>query len=286
MYMHHQVNAASLPDAYHQALLLLYSFGEKRPCPAYNTQEKSISITIDIARPLAEPRISKFIPCGPAELQQYVMEMKDGILDFEANVTGKWAYTYHDRMMNQLIEAVKILKRDRDSRRAVVMIRNRNDILTDDPPCLTMIQYFINDNALDCFVTFRSNDAVKAFFMNAFALIEIQKVLANILNCKVGHYVHTANSFHAYERDWDDLNRFCLNYIQMQKAPDRDIRKKDLVYFYDKNGIDDWYTLMQDEIPEIMDKVEYQMDKADITDPGRFVGNLRSVILRELGELK
>lgn len=289
MYMQHMVHARSLPEAYHRALLLLNVFGDIRPCLAYTTQEKSISITIDISRPLAEPRISTFIPCGPAELQQYVMEMTDGILDFEARQTHNWAYTYHDRMVEQLIEIVRILKKDRNSRRAVVMIRRPEDIQTDDPPCLTMIQYFINDNSLDCFVTFRSNDAVKAFFMNAFALIEIQHTLADILNCQVGHYVHTANSFHAYERDWNALRSFCEKYNEACEAHNDNFA----TIVYDKSNLpymtespdEYWQDMMEEEIPEIMDKVEYQMDKHHITTPGYFVGNLKQIILRELGEI-
>lgn len=289
MYMHHMINAKSLPDAYHLALLHLNTFGDIRDCPAYNTREKSISITIDISRPLAEPKISTFIPCGPAELQQYVMEMTDGILDFETRQTHNWEYTYHDRMVEQLVEVVRILRKDRNSRRAVIMIRRPEDIQTDDPPCLTMIQYLINDNSLDCFVTFRSNDAVKAFFMNAFALIEIQHILADILNCQVGHYVHTANSFHAYERDWELLKKFCMNYLDARDKHNDNFA----TIVYDKSNLpymtespeECWKDMMEEEIPDIMEKVSAQMEKHDIKVPGYYTGDLKQIILRELGEI-
>ena len=52
-----------------------------------------------VQNPLAEPRISKLFFGGPEDLQQYIMEMLDGILDFEIE-RGKWKYTYHDRIVN------------------------------------------------------------------------------------------------------------------------------------------------------------------------------------------
>ena len=45
--------------------------------------------------------------------------------------------------------------------------------------------------------------------MNAFALIELQKRIADALGVEMGVYVHRANSFHAYERDYEDLENYC-----------------------------------------------------------------------------
>lgn len=277
--MHNVVASATLPEAYHFALMRLNTLGEIRACPAYNTREKSISITVDVSRPLNEPRMSKFVPCGPYDLQRYLMEMKDGILDFEATITHNWAYTYHDRMAEQLVEVVRTLQKDRNSRRAVVVIRRPEDIHLADPPCLTMIQYIINGGMLDCYVTFRSNDAVEAFFMNAFALIEIQKIIADILNCRVGRYIHTANSFHVYERDWDKLSEFVQKYAKENRVI---YNGRFMTMEYEGMFKD----LMEEEIPEIMNMVERQMDKYNIAYPGRYCGNLKNVLLRELGVIK
>ena len=60
---------------------------------------------------------------------------------------------------------------------------------------------------------FRSNDACKATFMNAYALTCLQEKVAAELGVDVGSYTHIANSFHAYEKDWELLesyyNRIC-----------------------------------------------------------------------------
>ena len=123
------VSGKSLPQAYHRALAQLKYQGEIVPCPAWNTSCLEAGMTIYIEEPLAEPMISKCFIGGPAELQQYIMEMLDGILDFEIE-RGNWAYTYHDRMVhygeyNQIDFVVNELTSDPDSRRAVIMIRIR-----------------------------------------------------------------------------------------------------------------------------------------------------------------
>ena len=205
-----------------------------------------MSATLCVQYPLMEPMISKLFPGGPHELEQYRQEILDGILDFEVE-NGNWDYTYHDRMvnyplilegvcLNQINFVIRELKRNPDSRRAVMCIRDNNkDPFTNDPACLQHIQYFIRNNKLHCKVLFRSNDAVKAAFMNAFALIMLQKRIADELGIQVGTYTHRANSFHAYEKDWKLLEAYYKSI--------RDNNIKDLTYHY----ANDWEELMEDE---------------------------------------
>ena len=54
----------------------------------------------------------------------------------------------------------------------------------------------------------RSNDAVEASFMNAFAFIMLQKSLADALDIQVGSYTHRANSYHCYEKDFKLLEQY------------------------------------------------------------------------------
>ena len=241
------VEKKTLPEAYHAALLLLKEKGDTVDCTDWNTTCLEASMTIHITEPVSEPLISKCFIGGPGELQQYIMEMLDGILDFEIE-KGNWVYTYHDRMINcggknQIDFVIDDLRRNPSSRRAVILIRNASDISSDDPACLQHIQYFIRDKKLDCKVLFRSNDACKASFMNMFALIMLQKRIADALGIAVGTYTHRANSYHCYEKDLGALD----GYIKrIQTNPDSCIT--------DYDG--DWKEMMDDEIPAIWDKVE------------------------------
>ena len=248
----------NLVEAYHSALCALYEEGEEADCSDWGQRQKELSITIQVLEPLSEPLISKLFIGGPRELEQYRQEMLDGILDFEVE-KGNWAYTYHDRMVNYYIDnteqspnhyslnqlefIVEDLLRNPSSRRAVVDIRDNSvDAYSDDPACLQHIQYFIRNDELHCKVLFRSNDACKASFMNMFALIMLQKRIADELDVKVGSYTHRANSFHCYEKDYDLLqgyyNRICNG--------------KDL--FSDYEG--DWKEMMEEYQEDIKNSVK------------------------------
>lgn len=212
------VEGVSLPEAYHKALTALNTYGEISPCTDWNCTQKEIALTMAVLEPLAEPGISKLCICSPESLEQYCQEMLDGILDF--CIGHGWDYTYHDRManydaagrgsLNQVDYVIQELRRNPESRRAVIDVRdNRVDPFGDDPACLQHCQFFIRNGALESYILFRSNDACKASFMNAFALIRLSARIADALGVKLGKYVHRANSYHAYERDYADLENYC-----------------------------------------------------------------------------
>lgn len=238
------IRGENLPDAYHRALIALYEQGETVPCPDYNTEQREISMTFTIENATAEPMISKLFIGGFRELEQYRLEMLEGILDFEID-RGNWAYTYHSRMASQFQFVLDDLKRNPDSRRAVIGVRDNahdGDIHNDSPACLQHIQYLIRDGALHCKVLFRSNDAVKASFMNAFALICLQEKLANELGVAVGSYTHRANSYHVYARDYQLLSDYVARIRQGSEIT------------YDYRG--EWDELMEECRPAIFQQVE------------------------------
>jgi len=212
------VESRRLSEAYHHALLALHTDGEMLSCNDWDQKQKEVSMTIVVTEPLAEPMISKLYIGGFRELQQYVMEVLDGILDFKIGEDTCWEYTYHDRMVNFPIREGNInqiefvtneLRRSADSRRAVINIRDNGvDPFNPNPACLQHMQFFIRDEKLHCKVLMRSNDATKATFMNAFAFIMLQKKIADALGIGVGTYTHRANSFHCYEKDLSLLQQY------------------------------------------------------------------------------
>ena len=119
---------------------------------------------------------------------------------------------------------------------------------SEDPACLQHIQYFIRNDKLHCKVLFRSNDACKATFMNAFALIMLQKRIADTLGVKMGTYTHRANSFHCYENDFDLLK----GYV---KRIDESIADEDICYDY-KDNWKDLMEMYQDEIAEQVEELK------------------------------
>ena len=229
------VNGQTLPETYHMAL-------EKLDC----TAEKEITVIMKVLNPLQEPMISKCGIFGYRELEQYRQEMLYGILDFEVE-RGNWHYTYHQRMAKWKQGVIDELKRDPASRRAVIAIRdNEADMLSVDPACLQMLQYMIRDGKLHCFVVFRSNDAVKACYMNMFALVMLQKEFADKLGVEVGSYTHIATSWHCYPQDVDMLHSFVKR-----------IQEEDCAICYE----DGWKPLMESERDSINEMVHGQYAK-------------------------
>ena len=237
------IKERSLTEAYHKALFELENRGSILDCSDWDQKQKECAMTVHIEEPLAEPRISKLIIGGAYDLQRYVMELVDGILDFKIN--AGWDYTYHDRFVKYLPYVCSELKRNRESRRAVISIRdNEVDSRNKDAACMQSIQFFIRNNKLDLMVLFRSNDLPEAFFFNAFGLIMLQEKVAMELGVAVGTYTHRSNSMHCYEKDFPLLQNFvkAINEKQIE----------DLTYNYK----DDWDEIMIAEIPNINKLVE------------------------------
>ena len=188
------LTADSLPEVYHKALTALSA-----------DDSGEVTMIMKALKPLEEPMISLCGIFGTRELEQYRQEMLYGILDFEVE-RGNWHYTYHQRMAKWKQGVITELQRDPSSRRAVIAIRdNSKDMSSGDPACLQTLQYMIRGGKLHCWVMFRSNDAVKACFMNMFALVMLQKEFADALGVEVGSYTHIATSWHCYPQDRDML---------------------------------------------------------------------------------
>ena len=241
---HHLVEGKTLPEAYHKALVKLYEEGSMVPCPDYDTNMLETSLTFYVEDAVAEPFISKLFPGGHRELQQYTMEIVDGILDFKIGDGNCWEYTYHQRFAYQLPWIYSELKKNPYTRRAVMNIRDFEvDTSNEHPACLQTIHFFIRSDKLHMKIMMRSNDAVQAAYMNAVGFIALQRKIAADLGYPVGSYTHTANSFHAYERSLKTLEKYV-----------KDIRERDIEELtFDYEGF--YKELMEESIPEIMQQV-------------------------------
>ena len=100
------------------------------------------------------------------------------------------------------------LRKDPDSRRAVIHIRTPSDSILDskDVPCTLSLQFFIRENKLSLHVSMRSSDIILGLAYDVPAFTTIQEILANELGVELGEYVHTSNSLHCYERDFEMLD--------------------------------------------------------------------------------
>lgn len=101
------------------------------------------------------------------------------------------------------------LKRDPDSRRAVIHIRTPDDSIhaKKDVPCTLALQFFIRNGKLDLVVNMRSSDLILGIAYDIPAFTLMQEAMSIELGVDMGRYLHNSNSLHVYERHFEMLDK-------------------------------------------------------------------------------
>jgi thymidylate synthase len=215
---------------------------------------KDATMIITVHQPLAEPMIHRDFPGGFEELEEYVMEVCDGIKDHcvrDPNdpADTRWEYTYHQRLfayevpaqapIDQIEHVCRQLAETPYTRRAqAITWKVWEDNRCYDPACLQSIWCRIiqegDTPTLNMNVRFRSNDAYKAAFMNIFALIQLQsRIAARVrelsgLPVQLGRYCHMADSFHIYGSNLAEFRGRFLGAIARRTFEQRTMRYEDV----------------------------------------------------------
>jgi thymidylate synthase len=273
------VEGKSLAEAWENSLISLYEHGcdikteyDKPDDPP----SKDCSMTIVVHDPLAEPMIHRDFPGGLEDLQEYVLEVLDGIKDHcvrdsanDAEDT-RWEYTYHQRLFGydypnteQVYDQIELLadrlaKTPHTRRAQAITWKVWEDNFCYDPACLQSIWCRVLPDepnghseggwVLNTNVRFRSNDAYKAAFMNMFALVQLQKRIAERISklagrrVSLGRYVHQADSYHIYGAYFDEFQARFLKALQTRTFERRTFR-----YAAVKD-------IMESAIPSILEK--------------------------------
>lgn len=109
-----------------------------------------------------------------------------------------------------------------NTRRAVAVTWNPVvDENLDDCPCLQLVQCLLRDGKLQMKVVFRSNDILSAAGSNMYALVRLQKAIADRLGVACGRYTHVALVPHVYyKRDINDIEPFCRSGAEIRPVPE------------------------------------------------------------------
>jgi thymidylate synthase len=251
------VEADCIARAWEESLVLLHRQG----CDVITQYDKpgdppskDATMLITVTEPLKEPMIHKDFPGGPEDLQEYVMEVCEGIKDHLVRDTRdrsdtRWEYTYHRRLFayavptlkefNQIETLCRKLAEAPHTRRAQAItwkVWEDNDCY--DPACLQSLWCRVTEEnggpVLSMNVRFRSNDAYKAAFMNIFALVEMQRRIAARVSeisgrtVKVGRYCHLADSYHIYGSYFREFEARFLGALDKRSFEQRTMRYQDL----------------------------------------------------------
>ncbi len=235
---------------------------------ACDPPSKDATMIITVSDPLCEPMIHKDFPGGPEELQEYVMEVCEGIKDHlvrnrEDPSDTRWEYTYHQRLFaydvpglephDQIETMCRKLAEVSYTRRAQAVtwkVWEDNDCY--DPACLQSLWGRMTEEdgerVLSLNARFRSNDAYKAAFMNIFALVQLQAKIASRISelsgrrTRVGRYCHMADSYHVYGSYFKEFEGRFLGALEKRTFEQRTLRYEDI------------REMMQEARPAILEK--------------------------------
>ncbi len=248
--------------AWENALVLLYRSGcqvrtqyDKPDDPP----SKDATMVLVVHDPLAEPMIHRDLPGGLEDLQEYVMEVCEGIKDHcvrdpDNPHDTRWEYTYHQRLFGyeaptvapiDQIERIcqKIAETPYTRRAQAITWKVWEDNNCYDPACLQSIWCRITEEPdaagrprrlLSMNVRFRSNDAYKAAFMNIFALVQLQQMIARRIAelsgqaVQLGRYCHMADSFHIYGSNLREFEGRFLGALEKRTFEQRTMRYQDV----------------------------------------------------------
>jgi len=131
----------------------------------------------------------------------------------------KWK-TYDGSSINQIQNAVDLIKNNPDSRRIIISGWNVADLQdlvigkkTAPPPCHTMFQFYVVNNKLSCQLYQRSADVFLGVPFNIASYALLTMMFAQITNKKLGEFVHTFGDVHLYN------NHFEQARLQLTRSP-------------------------------------------------------------------
>lgn len=118
---------------------------------------------------------------------------------------GDWEYTYGERLSrkNQLSECINKLQEFPETRRATVVLRLPQDIYSDNPPCMTVIDFKIRDGGLNVFAWFRSNDALFGWPANYLEVLYVGARVSGEVDVPLKQISTMSQSMHYYKRSED-----------------------------------------------------------------------------------
>lgn len=196
------IRAFDLPDAWYQVLKKIWeegvTFVVERPKKVLT---KKIVASIEIERPETRPLIHEKAPFDMKYIYSYTLEY---LLTGEKRPSEP--YTYGERLRKPVDQIETVIERYRKAkfdRQNTMVTRLPEDIDRDDPPCLTMIDTEILDDALHFYACFRSWDAYAGFPANLSALQLLKEEMASKIGVKPGKTFAFSKNLHIYEHQFE-----------------------------------------------------------------------------------
>jgi thymidylate synthase len=219
------IRGKTIAEIWLNILDIIMKFGEEKPSE-YGIKQKEILDVMAVIE-TQEEKIMPWLKFTDEDLKRYYQKF------FSSEKSESLSYTYGERLFkyplvsakeksteeikstfDQIEGIVERLRKTPYTRRAIAFTWNMNiDTKSENPPCLTQISWNIKNNLLYQTAVLRSNDMFGAWPMNAFALKELQKKIADRLNLKTGYLIMISNSAHIYENNWKECREILQKFF-------------------------------------------------------------------------
>ena len=114
--------------------------------------------------------------------------------------------------INQIAEAVDMIKNSPESRRIIVSGWNVADLRqlisgkkTAPPPCHTIFQFYVSQGKLSCQLYQRSADIFLGVPFNIASYALLTMMVAQVCDLKPGEFVHTFGDLHVYKNHFEQV---------------------------------------------------------------------------------
>jgi thymidylate synthase len=155
---------------------------------------------------------------------RYLQDNGVGIWDEWADANGDLGPVYgrqwrswaapDGRTIDQVADVVALLKRDPDTRRAIVSAWNPADLPKMAlAPCHCLFQFYVADGKLSCQLYQRSADVFLGVPFNIASYALLTMMMAQVTGLRPGDFVHTFGDAHLY------LNHLEQADLQLTRAP-------------------------------------------------------------------
>lgn len=135
------------------------------------------------------------------EIQKYTKNW-DRMSDDGKTVNSNYGYCIKNKFDFDQWEYVKnLLKKDPNTRQAVIHIKTADNKESKDVNCTVCLQFLIRHDKLYLTVYMRSNDIWLGFPYDVFQFTCMQILMSMELGVGLGTYTHVAGSLHLYARD-------------------------------------------------------------------------------------
>ena len=172
----------------------------------------------------------------PVAMEEFLRAAQDGVdSPIEGYKFGDLNHVYgyqwrswprpNGEAIDQIQQAVDLIKNNPDSRRIIVSAWNVADVEKMAlPPCHTLFQFYVADGKLSCMLYQRSADTFLGVPFNIASYALLTMMMAQVCGLKAGEFVHTLGDTHLYlnhlEQVDEQLSRTPRALPKMRLNPD------------------------------------------------------------------